>query len=97
MSRNSRLISIFAWIALSATPAIAQFVLKMRPASSPPQADGEIRQEEWQAAAVARDFVQYEPNRGIPSTVKTEVLVLYDATHLYVASGFGIRSHRRRN
>ncbi|MBE3123733.1 MAG: carbohydrate binding family 9 domain-containing protein, partial [Planctomycetes bacterium] len=47
--------------------------------------DGNVTDAEWKGAAVATDFVQYEPRRGEPSTVKTEALVMYDAGHLYVA------------
>jgi hypothetical protein len=34
---------------------------------------------------VSTDFVQFEPRRGEPAGVRTVVLVLYDAGHLYVA------------
>ncbi|MBE3096672.1 MAG: hypothetical protein IMZ44_06020, partial [Planctomycetes bacterium] len=47
--------------------------------------DGSVTDTEWKGAAVATDFVQYEPRRGEPATVKTEALVMYDAGHLYVA------------
>jgi hypothetical protein len=52
---------------------------------NPPVIDGEVGEEEWNAAAVAPGFIQYEPRRGEPSDVRTEALVLYDAGHLYVA------------
>ena len=51
----------------------------------PPVIDGIVDEGEWAGAAVARDFVQFEPRRGEPSDVRTEVMVLYDSTHLYVA------------
>jgi hypothetical protein len=51
----------------------------------PPVIDGEIGEEEWNGAAVATDFLQFEPRRGEPSPVRTEARVLYDAGHLYVA------------
>ncbi|MBF8305099.1 MAG: Carb-bd dom fam9 protein [Acidobacteria bacterium] len=54
-------------------------------AMQPPVIDGEIGEDEWNAAAVATDFIQFEPRRGDPSQVRTEALVLYDAGHLYVA------------
>ena len=62
-----------------------RFELKAVHAAKPPVIDGAVDEEEWRGATVASDFVQFEPRRGAPSTAKTEVLVLYDAGHLYVA------------
>jgi hypothetical protein len=53
--------------------------------SSPPAIDGVLGEQEWQGAAVAGDFVQYEPRRGEPSAFETQALVLYDDRALYVA------------
>ena len=61
------------------------FVLRAQVTQVPPRIDGVIDATEWQAAAVGGDFIQYEPQRGDPSEHKTEVLVLYDTGHLYVA------------
>jgi hypothetical protein len=71
-------------------PAIAmqgppRFEVKAVRALKPPVIDGVVDEEEWRNAAVASDFLQFEPRRGEPSTAKTEALVLYDAGHLYVA------------
>ena len=54
-------------------------------AAKPPVIDGEIGAEEWKEAAAVSGFIRYEPQRGDPSGVRTEALVLYDAGHLYVA------------
>jgi hypothetical protein len=54
-------------------------------APAPPVIDGAIAAAEWQNAAVAENFIQYEPRRGEASAYKTQALVLYDAGHLYVA------------
>src|SRR5215510_11192007 len=54
-------------------------------ATKPPVIDGEIDEEEWSGATVVTGFIQYEPRRGQGSDVRTEVLVLYDAGHVYVA------------
>lgn len=62
-----------------------RFELKAVQAAKPPVIDGAVDEEEWRGGAVASDFVQFEPRRGEPSTARTEVLVLYDAGHLYVA------------
>ena len=61
------------------------FELTAVKAVEPPVIDGVIGEEEWTGAALATDFVQYEPRRGEPSDVRTEALVLYDTGHLYVA------------
>jgi hypothetical protein len=54
-------------------------------ASKPPAIDGIVAENEWQGAAVATSFIQYEPQRGERSPIRTEAHVLYDAGHLYVA------------
>lgn len=54
-------------------------------APQPPTIDGTVGENEWQGAAVASNFIQFEPQRGDPSPIRTESLVLYDAGHLYVA------------
>ena len=56
----------------------------VRPAQ-PPIIDGKIEDDEWSAAPVAGGFVQFEPRRGDPASVRTEARVLVDTTHLYVA------------
>jgi hypothetical protein len=61
------------------------FQLRGTMASVPPVIDGIVNESEWEGAAVAGDFIQFEPRRGEPSEFRTEVLVLYDSTHLYVA------------
>ena len=52
---------------------------------SPPVVDGVIDADEWRDAARVADFIQFEPNRGEPAALETEVAVLYDDAHLYVA------------
>ena len=71
---------------LTACAEAPRLQLKAVRAVRPPVIDGTIGGTEWQGAAVATAFVQYEPQRGLPSTVRTEVLVLYDAGHLYFAA-----------
>ena len=50
-----------------------------------PVIDGVIGADEWRDAARVADFIQFEPNRGEPAELETEVAVLYSDTHLYVA------------
>ena len=54
-------------------------------ATKPPVIDGEVGDIEWEGAATATSFIQYEPRRGDRSDVRTEALMLHDAGHLYVA------------
>lgn len=75
-----------SWLLLLAlaTPP-PEFRLAAVKAEDPPRIDGELGDEEWEGAARAGDFIQYEPRRGEPSPQRTEALVLYDQRHLYVA------------
>jgi hypothetical protein len=68
----------------SGNPA-SPFVIDAIRAATPPAIDGIIAESEWQGAAVAASFIQYEPRRGERSEVRTESLLLYDQTHIYVA------------
>ena len=51
-----------------------------------PQIDGILDEPEWRGAQVLTDFRQQLPNTGRPARFRTEVRVLYDADHLYVAA-----------
>jgi hypothetical protein len=66
-------------------PAQAIGLLDAVQAAKPPAIDGTVGENEWQDAALASNFIQFEPQRGDPSAIRTESLVLYDAGHLYVA------------
>ena len=48
--------------------------------------DGKLDEPEWAAATVLTDFVQQLPSTGRLALFRTEVRVLYDADHLYVAA-----------
>ena len=50
----------------------------------PPLLDGRVDKEEWQAAAVATDFVQQFPAAGSQASEKTEARFLYTAEFLYI-------------
>ncbi len=68
-----------------ASATLGTFELLAVKASSPPVVDGAIDEAEWAGAALATDFIQYEPRRGEPSPHRTLALVLYDERHVYVA------------
>ena len=52
-------------------------------AASPIVLDGRLDEAAWQAAPVARQFVQNEPREGEPATFDTEVRVVYDDEAIY--------------
>jgi len=49
----------------------------------PIRVDGVLDEEAWSRAAVLSDFVQFEPERGAPATVRTAVRILYDGAAVY--------------
>jgi len=61
------------------------FVLHAVRAAAPPSIDGTIEEAEWERAAVAEHFIQYQPRRGAPSEVVSQALLMYDSLCLYVA------------
>jgi hypothetical protein len=65
--------------------AAAQFALQAVLTQTPPVIDGVLADGEWDGAAVAAGFVQFEPRRGEPSPFRTEARVLYDEQHVYVS------------
>jgi len=50
-----------------------------------PTIDGLLNEEVWNDAPVLSDFIQFEPHKGEPASVKTIVKTLYDAKHIYFA------------
>ncbi|MBT3229396.1 MAG: carbohydrate binding family 9 domain-containing protein [Candidatus Marinimicrobia bacterium] len=50
-----------------------------------PIIDGDINDSVWDNAALAQNFIQYEPKWGQPSGARTSVRVLYDDQYLYFA------------
>jgi hypothetical protein len=53
--------------------------------AEPPRVDGVVEDDEWQGAPILGDFIQLQPERGRPSSYRTEVRLLYDSAALYVA------------
>src|SRR5499426_2052459 len=73
-----------AWAQDGGVAASSQ-ALEAVKATRPPVIDGGVGDDEWQTAPPVTGFIQYEPQRGDPSQLRTEARVLYDAAHLYVA------------
>jgi hypothetical protein len=55
--------------------------------------DGRLDDEAWRHAVPVTDFVQKEPNEGVPPTEETEVRIVYDDTALYVGARMHDRGH----
>ncbi len=87
----SPLLWVVVLAALWGTAAAAQaqpagpFTIPAVKTASPPTIDGVIEAAEWSEAARVADFIQFQPNRGVPSELETVVSVLYDNAYLYVA------------
>ncbi|HKX83059.1 MAG TPA: DUF5916 domain-containing protein, partial [Pyrinomonadaceae bacterium] len=63
---------------------------KARPISIPKSAigitiDGRVDEEAWKQAAVFKDFIQTGPGNNVAPSRPTEVYMMYDEKHLYVA------------
>lgn len=56
--------------------------------SSPPKIDGDVNDEAWKYAQVAKDFVMMRPNNGEkePDSHKTEVRLVYDDKAIYISA-----------
>jgi hypothetical protein len=73
------------------------YVVKDAPARIPrfetaPVIDGQLTDGIWQTAAVFGDFLQIQPGDNVAPSSPTEVLIGYDAKHLYIA--FRIKQDR---
>ncbi len=51
--------------------------------SEPIKVDGVLDEAAWDRAPVLTDFIQFQPERGAPASVRTAVRVLYDGTAVY--------------
>jgi len=54
--------------------------------SSPPKIDGILDEAIWDEVPFASDFVQYAPYNGAPSTMRTEVKIIYDNSAIYIGA-----------
>lgn len=51
-----------------------------------PQIDGLLNDSIWHSASIATDFIQYEPNNGIPASERSEVRFAYTDEAIYVGA-----------
>ncbi len=88
---------LFLVSAVGATPASAAPRPEPTPAPSvevgrtpaPIHVDGKLDDEAWALLEPFTDFVQRDPDEGMPATESTELLLAYDDEALYV----GVRLH----
>ena len=52
---------------------------------APPTIDGQLNDSVWTSAAMFGDFLQTQPGDNVQPTHPTEVMMGYDAKHLYIA------------
>lgn len=71
------LISLF----LSAQPAAKQ--TQARKVKTPVQIDGLLSEAQWKDAPEVEDFIQFQPEKGEPSSQRTVVKILYDKQFIY--------------
>lgn len=45
--------------------------------------DGKLEEPEWKKAEHYGDFIQFQPERGLPSSYRTEVKILFDDENIY--------------
>lgn len=62
----------------------SRFTVAAQKIQTPPQLDGILDDEVWKNVPVLTDFIQFEPHKGEPASVRTEVRILYDDNNLYV-------------
>ena len=67
-------------LAQQSEPAANRPVATAVQAAETPVLDGILDERVWQDAAPLTDFVQSDPFEGQPSSQRTEVRILYDAT-----------------
>jgi hypothetical protein len=61
------------------------FTIRAIQTEAPPEIDGVIGGGEWLNAAHATDFIRFEPQRGTQSPWRTDAMVVYDSSQIYVA------------
>jgi len=67
----------------SAFGQFENFKVTAKKTASAPVIDGFLNEEAWENAPFISDFIQFEPKKGEPESVKTILKILYDDTHIY--------------
>jgi hypothetical protein len=62
----------------------SQYFIKAKRIDGKLKIDGNLNEPEWNFAQPVSNFIQLEPEEGIPASESTEVLILYDDRNLYL-------------
>lgn len=79
-----RLLLLLISISLSSVAQVKN--LKVVKVVVPPHIDGSLDDEAWKTALPATDFITNSPNFGKPSSVRSEVRVVYDDNAIYIGA-----------
>lgn len=85
MKRLAIVVTVSALLCMS---LLSQWKMKeafARKIDDPITIDGHIDEESWGTAPLVTNFIQFEPKKGLPATLKTEVRILYDDRFIYFA------------
>ncbi len=79
---------LFCFLLLSAFGYSQKKVLQTKFISEKIEIDGKLDENTWQTAAIANDFIMFDPDNGkaIPENKRTEVKVLYDNDAIYIGA-----------
>ena len=79
---------LFCFLLLSFVGFSQKKVLQTKFISEKIEIDGILEEPIWQSAAIASDFIMFEPDNGkpIPENKKTEIRVLYDNDAIYIGA-----------
>jgi len=83
--KNTLVLLVVFLLAESAPCQRATFSIPSKKAETAPVIDGMVDDEAWKDAPSVGDFIQFEPDKGEPASVKTVAKVLYDDSYIYVA------------
>jgi len=67
----------------SAIGQFENFKVTAKKTASIPVIDGVLNEEAWEKAPFICDFIQFEPKKGEPESVKTVLKIVYDDTYIY--------------
>ncbi|MDI5893602.1 DUF5916 domain-containing protein [Flavobacterium algoritolerans] len=79
---------LLCFLFLSAFGYSQKKVLQTKFISEKIEIDGRLDENTWQTAAIANDFIMFDPDNGkaIPENKRTEVKVLYDNDAIYIGA-----------
>ncbi len=76
---------LFLFTVSTIATASSPLILNGTKIHSSPKIDGILKEDVWENAVVADNFIQYEPNLGQQSGNQTQAIVLYNSENIYIA------------